>query len=136
MPKTVVVEGENEEVEGAAVGGAIAAATLAGASTVRAEQAQAEAEEAKVQAAAAQATADVALAQPAGVTHEEVGAIVDDKLGAALDRLALAIAPPAVEQQEAPPPAAPPTADVAPKSVEREQAHKKTWRERWEEGSK
>jgi hypothetical protein len=132
MPKTVVVEGSDEgEVEGAAVGGAIAAATLAGASSVKADQAQASADEAKIKAEEAKATADVAISQPAGVTHEEVGAIVDDKLGAAIDRLALAIAPPAAEQQASPSPAVPPT-DEPPKSVEHEQAKKKTWSERWE----
>jgi hypothetical protein len=136
MPKTVVVEGSDEgEVEGAAVGGALAAATLAGASSVKADQAQASADEAKIKAEEAKATADVAIAQPAGVTHEEVGAIVDDKLGAALDRLALAIAPPPEQEVGGPIPAPAPT-DEPPKSVEKEQAHKKTWRERWEGSSK
>ncbi len=128
----VIVEDDGREVEAAAVGGAIAAAALAGAGNVRAEEAQAEAEEAKAQAAAAQATADVALSQPAGVSHEEVNAIVEDKMASAIDRLAERLAP-APTPAPAPVPAEP-QKDQAPASVEKEQAKRKTWRECWEGG--
>ncbi len=130
MPEVTVVEDGGEGTESAAVGGALAAATLAGASTVKADAAQQEAEDAKAQAAAAQATADLALSQPAGVSHEEVGAIVEDKLAVAFDRLAERLAPPAPVATAAVVEAKP-VRDEPPKSVEKQEAKKKSLRERW-----